>query len=185
MVDLADGKRLVAVLAEPAAKRHQFRVVEERIGVGMGVVAAEHEGRSAWRADDSLAVGMGEDHTRRGEAIQIWGNRGRVAVAAEPSGEIIGHEKQNIGPGGAAGLGGGRCCPQQHKGRRDQNVSHDYKAPWVRPFHRSLMLPPQPSRSRRKIVYATADPISGRGKELTHFCQATRIHRSRWRSTRW
>ena len=44
MVDLTDGKRLVAVFTEPASERH----------------------------------------------------RGRVAIAAQPRGEVVGHEEQNV-----------------------------------------------------------------------------------------
>ena len=80
VVDLAYGKRLVAVLAEPAAHRHRVRMMPEVVGIRMTRVQPEHERGPARRADGTLAVGFGENSALRGEAVEMRRDRCRIPV---------------------------------------------------------------------------------------------------------
>ena len=111
VVNLGYAQRDVAVAPQQTAdtRVRGERGVEHPIAARRVVVAqhaellgiqAAHERGARRAADGKLAVGAGELHALRREAVEVRRADGGVAVAAETRGEIVANDQEDVGTSG-------------------------------------------------------------------------------------
>ena len=167
VVNLADGEGLVAMLAEPAAQGHGLRVPLEVISAGMPVVQAQHERGTAGNADGTLRLSTVEENTFAREPVEVRRDRGLVAVATQPRGQIVGDQEQDVGfrrwP--IACMQGSRRSEQQKEKQRKAPLQSLQRAR-VRTIH------------ERYTVTGRDNALSSQARHVTFFVTCLMAHRN-------